>query len=145
MMPLWRALLMLMGAIIYVVVPWDFDFVPFVGRLDDLLVLGLAVYYYWKRTTKNDESFRTSRRRGATEEKDRPGGEEDESRDPYLLLGVGRKDGQARIKKAYRDLLGRYHPDRVQHLGEEFQRLAAEKTVRINRAYEQIREEKGFS
>jgi DnaJ like chaperone protein len=32
-----------------------------------------------------------------------------------------------------------YHPDRVAHLGEDLQRLAHEKTLEIQRAYEHIK------
>jgi DnaJ like chaperone protein len=65
--------------------------------------------------------------------------------DPYALLGAGKGEGEAAIKKAYRSILGKYHPDRVQHLGEEFRRMAAEKTIAINRAYERIKKERGFT
>jgi DnaJ-domain-containing protein 1 len=34
----------------------------------------------------------------------------------------------------------RYHPDRVDDLGEELQRVAHEKTLAIQRAYEELRE-----
>lgn len=40
------------------------------------------------------------------------------------------------IKKAYRGLLQKYHPDRVSHLGEEFQVIAEAKTKEINAAFE---------
>jgi len=32
-----------------------------------------------------------------------------------------------------------YHPDKVDHLGEEFQQLASEKTQELIRAYEMLR------
>ncbi len=40
------------------------------------------------------------------------------------------------IKKAYRTLSMKYHPDKVGHLGEEFRRVAEEKMKEINVAYE---------
>ena len=39
------------------------------------------------------------------------------------------------IKTAYREQLMKYHPDRVQHLGREFQEMAEEKTKLITEAY----------
>ena len=39
----------------------------------------------------------------------------------------------------------KYHPDKVSHLGEEFQKKANEKFQEVNKAYEKIKKEKGFS
>jgi DnaJ like chaperone protein len=36
-------------------------------------------------------------------------------------------------------MAAQYHPDKVQHLGEDFQRLAHEKFVAIQKAYEKIK------
>jgi len=43
------------------------------------------------------------------------------------------------IKKRYKELMSKYHPDKVQHLGKEFQVIAEEKTRRIQEAYEYFR------
>jgi hypothetical protein len=43
------------------------------------------------------------------------------------------------IKKAYRTMIQKYHPDRVSHLGEEFQAIAEEKTKAINGAFEEVK------
>lgn len=48
------------------------------------------------------------------------------------------------LKKAYRRLSKQYHPDRVSHLGDEFIRLAKDKFQSINKAYEEIKNDKGF-
>ena len=40
------------------------------------------------------------------------------------------------IKKAYRQLSMKYHPDKVRHLGEEFRGVAEEKMKEINAAYD---------
>jgi len=34
--------------------------------------------------------------------------------------------------------MNKYHPDKVSHLGEEFQQIAKEKSQEINRAYEMV-------
>ncbi|RAP31628.1 hypothetical protein DID78_00575 [Candidatus Marinamargulisbacteria bacterium SCGC AG-343-D04] len=60
-----------------------------------------------------------------------------ESRD-YEILGVSSESSAEDIKKAYRALCKKFHPDRVQHLGEEFKIFADEKIKEINRAYENI-------
>lgn len=68
----------------------------------------------------------------------------DEHDKHYKILGISRNASIDDIKKAYRTLSKRYHPDRVSHLGDEFIRLANGKFQTINSAYEKIREEKGF-
>ena len=42
------------------------------------------------------------------------------------------------ITAAYHELIVRYHPDKVCHLGEEFQAIAAEKSRAIIQAYERL-------
>jgi DnaJ-domain-containing protein 1 len=52
------------------------------------------------------------------------------------ILGVTNRDTPATIKARYKDLLTKYHPDKVQHLGVEFQEMAERKTKAIMEAYE---------
>lgn len=40
------------------------------------------------------------------------------------------------VKQAYHKLLSKYHPDKVNHLGDEFKRIAQVRTREINEAYE---------
>ncbi len=54
----------------------------------------------------------------------------------YAVLGLEPGADFAVIKKAYRKLSLQYHPDKVSHLGEEFQRVAEEKMKEINGAYD---------
>ena len=44
------------------------------------------------------------------------------------------------IKRAYKEQLMKYHPDRVQHLGKEFQQMAEHKTKLITEAFAYFRE-----
>jgi len=62
----------------------------------------------------------------------------------YEILGIKPNDDVEIIKKAYRDLAVKYHPDKVANLGPEFQKLAEEKFKSINDAYQTIRKERGF-
>jgi preprotein translocase subunit Sec63 len=55
------------------------------------------------------------------------------------VLGVTNRDSPAAIRKKYKELLSKYHPDKVQHLGIEFQEMAERKTRAIMEAYEFFR------
>ncbi len=54
----------------------------------------------------------------------------------YEVLGLSPGAEFSEIKKAYRKLSMKYHPDKVGHLGEEFRRVAEEKMKDINVAYD---------
>jgi DnaJ like chaperone protein len=58
--------------------------------------------------------------------------------DAFKILGVSPTATPAEIKKAYRDASKKYHPDKVHHLGPEYQKVAQEKMQQINRAYEAL-------
>ncbi len=62
----------------------------------------------------------------------------------YAILGVKQADDIETIKKRFRDLSFKYHPDRVAHLGEEIRKNAEEKFKTISDAYEKIRKERKF-
>lgn len=59
--------------------------------------------------------------------------------DPYTVLGISRDASDDEIAQAYREQMKRYHPDRVADLGDELQRVAHDKTVEIQRAYDRLR------
>lgn len=63
----------------------------------------------------------------------------------YDILEVKRDASNDEIKKAYRKLAVMHHPDKVEHLGDEFKKSAQEKFKKINEAYSQIKKERGFN
>ncbi len=140
-------------AMIYILSPIDGipDMIPVLGWLDDTFLLGLLVYYLrYKRmpgflaglsrlffknskdksgarseTSSNQENFdKHKTAKGPTA-----------SRTPYQILGVKPGASFEEIQAAYRMAAQQYHPDKVVHLGEEFQELAQKKFVEIQEAY----------
>jgi DnaJ-domain-containing protein 1 len=68
-------------------------------------------------------------------------GHAEEARDafnPYVVLGVRRNASQDEIKRAHREMMAKYHPDKVSYLGDEFQEMAKAKAVDINRARDEL-------
>jgi DnaJ-class molecular chaperone len=55
--------------------------------------------------------------------------------DPWQVLHLARGATPGEIDTAYKAMLLKYHPDRVAHLGAEFQDLAHRKTLAIQHAY----------
>jgi hypothetical protein len=53
----------------------------------------------------------------------------------YELLGVVHGAPSEEIKRAFRREIARYHPDKVQHLGPEFQEIAATRAAELTEAY----------
>jgi len=61
------------------------------------------------------------------------------------ILGLNGKVSKHDIKTKYRELVQKYHPDKVSHLGEEFRELAHKKFKQINEAYEYFKAKYGIS
>lgn len=57
-------------------------------------------------------------------------------RDPYKVLGVSPEASEDEIKKAYRELAKKYHPDN--YANTEFSDIAGEKMKEINEAYDEV-------
>jgi len=127
-----KQILLILGALLYVVSPVDLapDLIPAVGWLDDLIVVGLL---FWFLSGIRLDPGRGFGRR--TAEPEAQAG----STDPYALLGVDRGASPDEIRTAYRHLVAQYHPDKVSHLGREFQEMAHQKLIAIKEAYEMLK------
>ena len=62
----------------------------------------------------------------------------------YTILETVPAASNDEIKKAYRKMATKYHPDKVTHLGEDFQKFAEEKFKKVSEAYQQIKKERGI-
>jgi DnaJ like chaperone protein len=60
----------------------------------------------------------------------------------YKILEIEPAATDEEVKKAYRRMAMKYHPDKVSHLGEEFRKTADEKFKKVNEAYEKIKKER---
>jgi len=65
----------------------------------------------------------------------------DMSEQHYATLGLEKGADMEEVKKAYRKLSMQYHPDKVRHLGNEFQAVAEEKMKEINQAYDYFKKQ----
>lgn len=62
----------------------------------------------------------------------------------YKILGVTASASNEEVKKAYRKMAIAHHPDKVASMGEEYQKGAKEKFLKIQEAYENIKKNRGF-
>lgn len=63
----------------------------------------------------------------------------------YQILEISPDATNDELKKAYRELAKKYHPDKVSHLGEEIKKAAEVKITELNAAYDSVKEERGIS
>jgi len=63
----------------------------------------------------------------------------------YQILEIDRHASDEEIKKAYRKMAVKFHPDKVAALGDDVQKAAKEKFQSVQNAYENIKKQRGFS
>ena len=62
----------------------------------------------------------------------------------YKILGLESSATDNEVRKTYRKMAAKYHPDKVAHLGEDLKNLAEEKFKALNDAYQNIKKERGI-
>ena len=60
----------------------------------------------------------------------------------YEMLEIDRKASDDEVKRAYKKMAIKYHPDKVEYLGEDFKNAANEKFQKLNSAYAAIKKER---
>jgi len=115
------------------------------GWLDDLIIIFVLwnflrnggnpadIFRYGQQKNTGSHQQQTTNDQNRSAHAEAPG-------DPYTILGVSPQSSLEDIKAAYHQLAAKYHPDKVQHLGEEFSKLAEARFKEIQQAYQQIRE-----
>jgi DnaJ like chaperone protein len=68
----------------------------------------------------------------------------DNKESAYKILEISTEASDGDLKKAFRKMANKYHPDKVSHLGKEMQTLAEEKFKAVNDAYQKIKKERGI-
>jgi DnaJ like chaperone protein len=149
---MWKIILIVV-ALLYALSPVDIlpDWFIGWGWLDDIVILGLLWRYLYTQKKKR-EAFQKYYQNSGHTSSDNHGQADNkgESRtytnsgdfsnwDPHKILGIERSASQEEIKSAYRQLAGKYHPDKVEHLGEEFKALADSRFKEIQRAYQELK------
>ena len=125
-------------ALLYTLSPYDLfpDLIIGWGWIDDLAVLGLLWWYLSKYRKKR------YRYEGPSQEREQPSGrpreQESSQKNAYSVLGVGRGASPEEIKRAFRMLANKYHPDKVSHMGDEFKELAERRFKEIQEAYQEV-------
>jgi hypothetical protein len=140
----------LMLVLLYIASPLDLipEFlVGPAGLMEDLLLIGALIWFLTARRAGESPGdfyrrYRHHRRpspgQGGEEYREREAPNHDREGDPFKILGVEPGASSDEIKAAYRRAVAKYHPDKVTHLGKEFQDLAHRKLVAIQRAYEAL-------
>lgn len=62
----------------------------------------------------------------------------------YKILEIERAATNDDVKKAFRRMAMKYHPDKVSHLGDEYRKSADEKFKKVNEAYDKIKKERNM-
>lgn len=131
-------------AVLYLLSPYDLlpDFFPVKGWLDDFVILILLSRYIMRHYKARQSGYRTQSNHhdhARTEDDTPPKNSHSRPADPYTILGLPRQADQEQIRSAYLRLVNQYHPDKVAHLGREFQELAEKRFKEIQNAYDQLK------
>jgi DnaJ like chaperone protein len=63
----------------------------------------------------------------------------------FKILEIESSATNDEVKKAYRRMAMKYHPDKVSHLGDEIRKSADEKFRKVNEAYNKIKKERNMA
>ena len=124
-------------ALAYLAFPRDLlpDWLIGFGWIDDIVVLYLLWRFFLRGAVSGQDG-------GAGEYRHRRNSQgqtgQVQPKSPYDILEVEPGASKDEIHKAYRTLANKYHPDKIAHLGEEFQTLAEEKFKEIQAAYDYL-------
>ncbi|MGD9134937.1 MAG: DnaJ domain-containing protein, partial [Desulfobacterales bacterium] len=138
---MWKIILLILAGL-YTLNPYDIvpDVMVGWGWLDDLIIWVLVWRYFVSLKKKlaatgryyqsSDGGFNKTRSgnfsgQSRSDSNDQFSEDSDQQQwDAYRVLGIDRSASIQEIKHAYRELAAKYHPDKLEHLGDEFKVLA---------------------
>ena len=152
---MWKIVLLVL-ALLYVLSPYDLfpDMVIGWGWIDDVVILGFLWRYFYlmkKKRERVQKYYQRGHNNTHGDNNYNNAGSENNTRsnaqsrnssalwDPYKVLEIDRSASQDDIKRAYRQLAGKYHPDKVEHLGDEFKVLAEKRFKEVQQAYQELK------
>ena len=62
----------------------------------------------------------------------------------YKILEINKNATNDEVKKAYRKMAVKYHPDKVSHMGDEYKDSAKQKFQKMKDAYDNIKKQRGM-
>ena len=150
---MWKLILLILAGL-YTLNPYDIfpDLIVGWGWLDDLIIWVLLWKFFIsgrKKLARNhqfyqhsDGSFKSSNQKGYSDQSHSDShdqyAENTTPWDPHRILGVDRNASVDDIKHAYRELANKYHPDKLEHLGDDFKTLAEKRFKEIQQAYQEL-------
>lgn len=126
-------------ALLYVISRIDLipDFIAGWGWIDDIVVL-IMLYRYLAGLRRTQTSRPSEGQDRFGQQQRRSGAEFEGPKSPYEILNIPPTADESEIRSAYRKLATQYHPDKVAHLGKEFQELAEKRFKEIQHAYQSL-------
>jgi DnaJ like chaperone protein len=150
---MWKIILIAL-ALLYILNPFDLlpDMIIGWGWIDDLVILGFLWRYVhllkkrrqFQNYRQGDPNYSSEQKHSNTaghgKDRSKPNNQDPSAvRNAYDILEIERGSSQEDIKRAYRRLAGKYHPDKVEHLGDEFKKLAEKRFKEIQQAYQELK------
>jgi uncharacterized membrane protein YkvA (DUF1232 family) len=150
---MWKIILLILAGL-YTLNPYDLlpDFMIGWGWIDDLIIWGLLWRYlasqkkkyanYHRFYNQTDKGFENKSRANYSGQQQSYSQQQNFANttpwDPYHILGIDQNASAVQIKQAYRELARKYHPDKLEHLGDEFKALAEIRFKEIQKAYQEL-------
>jgi len=150
---MWKLILLILAGL-YTLNPFDIlpDLMIGWGWIDDIIIWVLLWRYLVsqnKKYTNYSRFYQQDDARFENSNYDRYTGrqrsgpqdhysESDAPWDAHRVLGIDKNASAAEIKHAYRELANKYHPDKLEHLGDEFKTLAEIRFKEIQKAYQEL-------
>ncbi len=155
---MWKLILLILAGL-YTLNPFDIvpDLIVGWGWLDDIIIWVLLWRFLvaGQKNLARDQRFYDHRHSGfnggdrAGDSGQHQSGSHDANTDhtpawdPHRVLGVAPDASIEEIKRAYRKLANKYHPDKLEHLGDDFKTLAENRFKEIQQAYQELTAKRG--